>query len=114
MRNAPVTEAISIIEVHTRHLAASSCASQLSSLATLMLDTPGCITYQALHNPGRSGLWIITGLWESTQAMERHFHHPALGELINLLGAESVSKVTASSFPSSATARSCDHGHLDT
>ncbi|WP_339436570.1 MULTISPECIES: antibiotic biosynthesis monooxygenase [unclassified Pseudomonas] len=101
--NTAVTEAISIIEVHVQTEASSSCESRLSSLATTILGSPGCITYQALQSHTKKDLWIMTGLWESPQAMERHFCHPALSELINLLGPRSVKKVTANALPNSGT-----------
>lgn len=93
-----VTEAVSIIEVQLQNEASLSCASRLSSLATTLRNSPGCITYQALRSQTKKALWILTGFWESRQAMERHFGHPALRELIGLLGPDSVNKVSASAF----------------
>jgi len=97
-----MTEAISIVEVHTLNDNSESLARLLTELADSIRNTPGCLAYQSLPSHSRRGLWIITGLWESSRAMESHFSHPALTGVIDLLTRHRVNKILVSGFPKAA------------
>ncbi|MFJ3485002.1 antibiotic biosynthesis monooxygenase family protein [Pseudomonas sp. NPDC090202] len=91
-------EAISIIEVYTVRGLANRLEAPLSALVSHLQNTAGSISYHAVQSPANSDLWVLTGQWESKKAMEDHYDHPALSGVMTLLGCNTVTRMSVSSF----------------
>jgi quinol monooxygenase YgiN len=95
------TKAINVIEVFAVSGQANGLKIPISSLVDSLRETSGCLSYTAVQSAANQDLWIITGHWESTAAMESHYQHPVLTRFAQLLGCHSVNTITVSSFADS-------------
>lgn len=91
-------EAISIIEVYAVRGLANRLEAPLSVLVSNLRNAAGSISYHAVQSPANSDLWVLTAQWESKKAMEDHYDHPALGGVMKLLGCDTVTRMSVSSF----------------
>ena len=95
------TKAINVIEVFAVSGQANGLKIPISSLVDSLRETSGCLSYTAVQSAANQDLWIITGHWESTAAMESHYQHPVLTRFAQLLDCHSVNTITVSSFADS-------------
>lgn len=91
------TIAISRIKVYEAKHTTVDLAQSLQTIAGSLKDRPGCLAYDVAPSADEKGLWIVTGRWNSFEAMEDHFEDPALNTFSALMQNHVVSRLDFSS-----------------
>lgn len=78
-------QAINIIRLKAVPGRSDELGQRLAALLEGLRQSSGCLDY-ALTSQDETGMWTITGHWQSTTALQAHFQLPALQGFIDLLG----------------------------
>jgi len=91
-------EAINTVQVHATSGRSDIVGAQLANMVETLRDTPGCLSYAITRSHLNVDVWIVSGHWESKEAMEVHFNHPALNDFTDLLACNVVRRIDFNTF----------------
>jgi heme oxygenase (mycobilin-producing) len=77
--------AISTVEVHASFGKSETVGVQLFEMVEMLRDSSDCLSYLLSRDEVDGNLWIITAHWQSADAMQAHFKHPAFDGFMALL-----------------------------
>lgn len=87
------TIAVSRIKVYESKRSAPELEERLQTIAGSLKARPGCLAYDVEQSDLEKGLWIVTGQWNSYEAMEDHYEDPALDRFSELVLTNAVSRL---------------------
>lgn len=76
--------AINTIQVRAAPGRTKALESRLACIVSILDKVSGCVSYTLSQSEADDELWIISGNWASTAAMEGHFLDPWMEALMNL------------------------------
>ncbi|MDB6145713.1 MAG: antibiotic biosynthesis monooxygenase [Pseudomonas sp.] len=91
--------AINTVEVHAMFGQSDTVGVQLSEMVKTLRETSDCLSYSLMRSEHDAHVWIVTGHWETPEAMEAHFSHPALEGFSGMLQCNVVRRIEFSSAP---------------
>lgn len=78
--------AISTVEISIQSGTDIALEQYLADYVRSFRDLPGCIAYGVTQSAKSPHLWVLSGFWETQEAMVRHFSSVDIDQLIGALG----------------------------
>ena len=91
-------EAISMIYIQSASKHAARLGLQLKGIIGGIDAGPYCVGYLVARCTTDADIWVVSSLWVSKNAMEKHFSDPALRPFIDLLAGKKVRRIEFNSF----------------
>jgi quinol monooxygenase YgiN len=85
--------AINTVEVHAVSGQSDTVGVQLLEMVKTLRETSDCLSYSLVRSQEDADVWTVTGQWETPQAMQAHFSHPALDGFTGLLQCNVVRRI---------------------
>ncbi|MGV8921218.1 MAG: putative quinol monooxygenase [Pseudomonas sp.] len=82
--------AINTLQIQATAHNAESLAGHLTEIVETLKETPQCLGYTLTRSHANPQTLIVAGYWPSVAAMDAHFNHPVLNDLMGLFHCDMV------------------------
>ncbi|WLG98849.1 antibiotic biosynthesis monooxygenase [Pseudomonas beijingensis] len=91
--------AVSTLEIEIAECNVSAVKYCVENYISRFEKMPGCLAYGLTNSALRPNFWLLSGYWESKEAMRTHFAASELNAMIWMIGRRALGVRFSSYFP---------------